>query len=104
MSGHKNGASNADKDKVYNIRPLRESPILFVDSSEESKKVETLLKTAGLDVITMDGQVEPWERKPLLLFNGGYYEGLDSIRELLELLEFWSSQEPLIQRTLFASV
>lgn len=74
------------------IPPLKDPVILYIDKSKESRKAKTLLKKAGIRAFVTEGKVEPLERKPLVLYNGGTYQGLDEIRSLLRLLSFWTGQ------------
>jgi hypothetical protein len=80
--------------KVPQILPLKDIVFLYVDSREESRKAVKLLKKAGISPFITKGSVGPLERKPLVQFNGGTYQGLKEIRELLELLAFWSKMHP----------
>ena len=82
--------SNTNRMRNSKLPPLKDPVILYIDDSSESRKAKTLLKKAGISPFLANGRVGPFERKPLLLYNGGTYQGLNEIRSLLRLLKFWT--------------
>lgn len=82
------------KKNLPKLPPLRDVVILYVDNRPESRQAQELLRIAGITPFVTDGPVEPLERKPLLLYNGGRYQGSQSIYEWLKLLEHWSKVLP----------
>jgi hypothetical protein len=81
------------------IRPLKDPLILYVNDTIESELAKEYIEAAGITPFITDGPVEPLERKPLVIHGGGFYQGLDEIKGLLNLLEFWSNQP--IERSVF---
>jgi len=81
------------------IRPLIDPVILYVDKKAESKRAKSLLEQAGIEPFVTEGPVGALKRKPLALWCGGKYQGLDKICGLVSLLEFWSAQD--IERGIF---
>ncbi len=57
------------------IRPLRGLVILYVDHSRESRAAKELLQSSGISPFVTDGPVEPLDRKPMVIFHGGFYRG-----------------------------
>jgi len=84
--------SRRDHKPIPKIPALKDPVILYVDTSTESLKVKTLLEEAGISPYLTTGQVGPLERRPLVLYDGGIYQGLDEIRSLIHLLDFWTGQ------------
>jgi hypothetical protein len=66
------------------IRPLRHRLILYRDDSTESRRAELRIKREGISPVVTTGPVEPLQRKPLVIYEGGIYEGLNEIVELLK--------------------
>ncbi len=83
------------------IRPLKGRIILYVDGTKESRQAKQLLDSAGITTFVVDGPVEPLDRKPLLIYHGGFYRGLNEIQDLLGLLEFWSNHSTFVDRAVF---
>jgi hypothetical protein len=81
------------------VRPLQDPVLVFVDDTAESSEAKQTLLDVGIDPLFTDDPVEPYQRKPLLLFRGAFIQGLPAIRAFVHLLEFWSSQP--IQRSVF---
>ncbi|MBW2063368.1 MAG: hypothetical protein JRJ03_00405 [Deltaproteobacteria bacterium] len=77
---------------IPKIPALKDPIILYMNNSEESQKAEAMLKEAGISPYVTTGRVEPLERKPLVLYGGGIYQGLNEIRSLIHLLAFWVTQ------------
>lgn len=72
--------------------PLRNPLILYTDDSSESREAQTLLESVGISPFLIHDPVEPGQRNPLVIYTGGEYQGLERIRGLVNLLEFWSTQ------------
>ena len=83
------------------IRPLKDRLVLYVDESAESNQAKDLLQSVGISPYVTDGPVEPLDRKPLVIYSGGYYSGLAEIKELVDLLGFWNDQPSRENRTVF---
>jgi hypothetical protein len=83
------------------IRALRDPLLLCLDKSPESAQVKKLLEVAGVSHQLTDCRLEPLQRKPLVLFGAGIYQGLEQVQGLVRLLAFWSSQP--IEREIFLS-
>jgi hypothetical protein len=81
------------------LRPLKDPLVLYADRSRESREAEKLLRAAGISPFLADRAVEPLQKKPLVVYGGGVYQGLDEIVGLLRLLQFWSEQS--IRRDVF---
>jgi hypothetical protein len=79
------GSANGTK-----IRPLKNSVVLYIDNSPMSRKAKEVLSQAGISASITNGRVEPFQRKPLVLYCGGTYQGLKEIHGLVNLLKFWS--------------
>lgn len=94
-----NLSSPAMAREATRVRPLKDTVILYADDSIETARAKEFLEAAGVFPFVTDGPVEPLQRKPLVIYGGGYYQGLHEIRGLLDLLEFWSNQP--IARTIF---
>lgn len=86
--------------EIGKVRPLKDHVILYVDESLNSHSAVELLKNVGIKPYITNGTVEPFEEKPLAIYAGGIYQGLEDIRGLVSLLSFWSAQS--IDRSLFA--
>ena len=71
------------------LPPLLGSVILYADDSPESAAVQSLLAQAGIHPFVTDGIVEPLQRKPLILFWGGCFQGVSGCEGLLRLLRHW---------------
>ena len=84
--------AKGSKEGNGRVPTLKDPVILYADGSSESDAAKALLKDAGISPFVTEGRVEPLERKPLVLYNGGTYQGIDEIRSLLQLLSFWVSQ------------
>ncbi len=82
------------------VRPLKDPVILYVDRSGESDRAKKLLEKAGITPFVTEGSVEPLQRKPLVVYGGGVYQGFQEILSLLRLLQFWSGQP--MRRDIFA--
>lgn len=80
---------------VLKIRPLKEPLLVFADESRESRKVLKLLDAAGVVYVVSSGAVEPWQRKPLVLFHTSIYEGFSDVEGLLRFLSFRSGQQTI---------
>lgn len=74
------------------IRPLKDQVILYVDESAESREAEQLLCSVGITPFVTNGAVGPLDRKPLVIYHGGFYRGMQEIKGLVDLLRFWSNQ------------
>lgn len=83
------------------IRPLKDHLFLYVDDTTESRQAEQLLHSVGISPFVTDGSVGPLDRKPLVIYHGGFYRGLQEIRGLVDLLGFWSSQSSRENQTVF---
>ncbi len=76
------------------ILTLAEPVVLYTDDSDESREVERLLQEAGIEFFDAHRAVEPPNRPPLLFHGGGSYQGVDQIREWLDLLRYLSTERP----------
>jgi hypothetical protein len=85
------------------IRPLKGPVILYVDDSTESSQAKKLLGSVGISPFVTNGPVEPLDTKPLVIYHGGFYRGLNEIRGLVNLLHFWSAQSFDENQTIFRS-
>src|SRR5882724_11579800 len=68
------------------IRPLREPITIYVDDSSESASAKRVLGEVGAHIVPTSGPVEPLNRKPLAIYLGGVYQGLEEITGLRDLL------------------
>jgi hypothetical protein len=57
--------------------------VLYVDESDESREAKRLLEQAGVSPIISHGQVDLYQRTPLLLCVGATFQGLDGIKTWL---------------------
>jgi hypothetical protein len=96
----KNGKAEA-APRRRKILALLHPVALYVDDSEESSRAQETLRMARIETEITRGEVEPWRRKPMLLYRGAAYQGLGAIERFLDMLEFWSDEEPLVQRSTF---
>lgn len=86
---------------IAQIRPLKDRLILYVDETAESSQAKELLRSVGISPYVTDGPVEPLDRKPLVIYHGGFYRGLNEIQELVDLLGFWNQQPSRDNGTVF---
>ena len=83
------------------IRPLKDQVILYVDESPESREAVQLLYSVGISPFVTNGAVGPLDRKPLVIYHGGFYRGMQEIKGLVDLLGFWSNQPAGENQTVF---
>jgi hypothetical protein len=86
------GVPNKNHRRIPKIPALKDPIILYIDNAPESRKAKALLEKSGLSPFLETGRVEPSQKKPLVLYNGGIYQGLSEIQSLLRLLSFWTEQ------------
>ena len=89
------------QDAKPRIPPLLDPVILYVNKGRESKRAKTLLEYVGIEPFITDGPVRQLQKKPLALWCGGVYQGLDKIRGLISFLESWSTKDIKLERPLF---
>ena len=82
------------------IPSLKDPMLLYLDDRSESHQAKELIESTGLTPFVTYDPVDPLQRKPLVLYSGGTYQGVDEIQGLLSLLTFWSQQG--VQRGVFA--
>lgn len=71
---------------------LRDPMILYVDGSRESYEAETLLRTSGIVPFVTSDPTEPLKHKPLLLYSGACFQGLEAINGLVRMIDHWKQQ------------
>lgn len=92
------------KDSVVNefqssgpIRPLRWVPTLLADDSVDSKEALRILTSAGIHPRVTVGNLRPGQARPLVLYRGATYQGLDQIKDLISHLIYLSGHSPSSQ-------
>ena len=83
------------------IRELKNRVILYIDDTTESQKAQELLRSVGVSADVTDGPVGPLDKKPLVIYQGGFYNGLQEIKQLVDLWQFWNEQPSQENRAVF---
>lgn len=77
------------------IPSLRRWVFLYSDSSVASDQMREILTREGITFWeAFDGPIEPFEKKPLILYMGGTHEGVEGLKDFLDELRHWAIVMP----------